>query len=278
MTKILIVEDEEVLLNILKNKLQKEGYLVVTAKDGKEGLKVMKAAEPDLVLLDILMPKMTGMQVLEEMNKEGLIHKYPVIIISNSGQPVEIDKARQLGVSDYLVKAEFDPDEVLEKIENVLSYQVRPKDEIRNKTKKSDSNEIVKKTAKKSINPKDFSVLVVEDDRFLRDLMVRKIQKEGFEVYDALDGEMGLQQAKEKKPHIILLDLILPGMDGFEVLKELKSYGPTANIPVVILSNLGQKDDIDKGISMGAKDYLIKAHNTPGEIVDKIKEVLSDTY
>ena len=278
MTKILIVEDEEVLLNILKNKLQKEGYLVVTAKDGKEGLKVMKAADPDLVLLDILMPKMTGMQVLEEMNKEGLIHKYPVIIISNSGQPVEIDKARQLGVSDYLVKAEFDPDEVLEKIENVLSYQVRPKDEIQNKTKKSDSNEIVKKTAKKSINPKDFSVLVVEDDRFLRDLMVRKIQKEGFEVYDALDGEMGLQQAKEKKPHIILLDLILPGMDGFEVLKELKSYGPTANIPVVILSNLGQKDDIDKGISMGAKDYLIKAHNTPGEIVDKIKEVLSDTY
>ena len=117
-------------------------------------------------------------------------------------------------------------------------------------------------------------VLVVEDDQFLRDLIVKKLEEEGVKTIQAIDGEEGIRLIRESKPALVLLDLILPGIDGFEVLKQAKSDPATKDIPVVILSNLGQKDDIERGLEMGAKDYLIKAHFTPGEIVQKVKEVL----
>ena len=117
-------------------------------------------------------------------------------------------------------------------------------------------------------------ILVIEDDKFLRELITQKLIKEDFEVSEAVDGEEGIKKIKEEKPDLILLDLILPGIDGFEVLARMKKESTLPPIPVVILSNLGQKDDVEKGLKMGAVDYLIKAHFTPGEIIEKIKAVL----
>lgn len=117
-------------------------------------------------------------------------------------------------------------------------------------------------------------IFIVEDDKFLRELISQKVARAGYEVADALDGEEGVQKIQKERPDLILLDLILPGIDGFDVLRKIKAEETTKNIPVIILSNLGQKEDIDKGMELGATDYLIKAHFTPGEIVEKIKSVL----
>ncbi|MFZ3100010.1 MAG: response regulator [Minisyncoccales bacterium] len=117
-------------------------------------------------------------------------------------------------------------------------------------------------------------ILIVEDDKFLRELIVRKISNEGYDVLEAVDGEQGLLQIKEGHPDLVLLDLILPGIDGFEVLAQKREDPFTASIPVIILSNLGQKEDVDKGLSLGATDYLIKAHFTPGEIIEKVRNHL----
>jgi len=117
-------------------------------------------------------------------------------------------------------------------------------------------------------------ILIIEDDKFLRELIAKKLLKENFEIFEAIDGEEGLKKIKEEKPDLILLDLILPGIDGFEVLAQIKKDPAMLSIPVIILSNLGQKEDIEKGMRMGAVDFLIKAHFTPGEIIDKIKSVL----
>ena len=119
------------------------------------------------------------------------------------------------------------------------------------------------------------TVLVVEDDKFLRDLITRKLQREGFTVVEAVTGNEALRVTKEDPPDIILLDLILPGIDGFEILKRWKEEKATAGIPVIILSNLGQRDDVERGLRLGAVDYMIKAHFTPGEIVEKIKEIVA---
>ncbi len=118
------------------------------------------------------------------------------------------------------------------------------------------------------------NILVVEDDKFLRELMSQKLIKENYNVSEAVDGEEGLKKVKEEKPDLVLLDLILPGIDGFEVLARMREEQQVAKIPVIILSNLGQKEDIEKGLSLGAVDYLVKAHFTPGEIIGKIKRVL----
>ena len=114
--KILIIEDEEIILNLLKKKLIKEGFAVFAARDGREGLKMMEEKKPDLILLDIVMPELNGIEVMEEMQKTPNLKSIPIIIVSNSGQPVEIERAQKLGARDWLIKTEFDPQEVIDKV------------------------------------------------------------------------------------------------------------------------------------------------------------------
>lgn len=119
------------------------------------------------------------------------------------------------------------------------------------------------------------TILIIEDDKFLRELISRKLANEEFKIEEAIDGEEGLRKLQEAKPGLVLLDLILPGLDGFEVLERIKDNPSTSAVPVLILSNLGQKDEIERGLKLGAVDFLVKAHFTPEEIVDKIKMILS---
>jgi len=118
------------------------------------------------------------------------------------------------------------------------------------------------------------SILLVEDDEFLAELYATKLNLEGFEVALASDGEKGLKLIKEKQPDLILLDIILPKMDGFEILKKIKTDKSLKDIPVILLTNLSQKDEVQKGLDLGATDYLIKAHFMPSEVVKKIKQTI----
>ena len=117
-------------------------------------------------------------------------------------------------------------------------------------------------------------ILIIEDDTFLSGLYSTKFNMEGFEVFSAVDGEKGLKLAKEKLPALILLDIILPVKDGFEVLRELQKDANTKTIPVILLTNLSQKEDVNKGLQQGAVDYLIKAHFMPSEVVEKAKKYI----
>ncbi|PIT86643.1 MAG: response regulator [Candidatus Magasanikbacteria bacterium CG10_big_fil_rev_8_21_14_0_10_43_6] len=119
------------------------------------------------------------------------------------------------------------------------------------------------------------NVLLVEDDAFLANIYKTKFEMEGFKVRVAENGEIGLKDAKKKVPDIILLDILLPKMDGFTVLEHLKEDDELKSVPVILLTNLGQKDDVEKGLALGAADYLIKAHFKPSETVDKVKKVLA---
>jgi DNA-binding response OmpR family regulator len=121
---------------------------------------------------------------------------------------------------------------------------------------------------------KTIHVLLVEDDVFLSSIYQKKFEMEGFKITPVDNGEKVLSEAKKKKPDIVLLDVLLPKRDGFSVLAQLKADPEVKDIPVILLTNLGQKDDVDKGLAAGAVDYLIKAHFKPSEIVDKVKKVL----
>ena len=118
MTKILLVEDEDLIRDLLELKLQEEGYDVITAENGEEGLERILKERPDIVILDIVMPKMTGFEVLKALQERKI--SLPVIVISNSGQPVELEEAKRMGAVDWLIKTEFDPQEVLEKVKKYV--------------------------------------------------------------------------------------------------------------------------------------------------------------
>jgi len=118
------------------------------------------------------------------------------------------------------------------------------------------------------------NVLLVEDDVFLSGIYQKKFEMEGFKVTTADNGEKAVVEAKKKKPDIVLLDILLPKLDGFAVLEKLKADPEVKDVPVILLTNLGQKDDVEKGLEAGAVDYLIKAHFKPSEVVDKVRKVL----
>lgn len=117
-------------------------------------------------------------------------------------------------------------------------------------------------------------ILIVEDDDFLLKMYVTKFDLEGYEVFSAGTGAEGLKQAKKDNPSLILLDLNLPEMSGFEVLEKIKEDEDLKNIPIIILTNYSQKEDIDKCLELGADDYLIKAHFVPSEVISKVKKIL----
>jgi len=116
-------------------------------------------------------------------------------------------------------------------------------------------------------------ILLIEDDTFLSHMYELKFVAEGFDVSVAHDGLEGLEMVKKNMPDIILLDIILPKMDGWDFLKKLRADLAASTPPVILLTNLGQSNDVKKGMSMGVVDYLIKAHFTPSEVVQRIKQV-----
>lgn len=118
------------------------------------------------------------------------------------------------------------------------------------------------------------TILFIEDEPTLQKRVEQALSKEGYQIKNALDGETGLQMAKKIKPELILLDIILPKKNGFEVLEILKSDKETVNIPVIILTNLESSTDVDKALALGATTYLVKANYELGEIVEKIREIL----
>jgi DNA-binding response OmpR family regulator len=116
-------------------------------------------------------------------------------------------------------------------------------------------------------------ILIVEDEFFLRNILEKKLQAEGFDVILASDGVEAVEKTVKEVPDLILLDLILPKKNGFEVLEEIKKDPYLKNIPVIIISNLGQEIDIDRAKKFGVNEYLIKAHTSLDTVVEKIKEI-----
>ena len=161
---ILIIEDEEQLILALKLKLEKDGFVVETADDGALGMAKAESIKPDIILLDLLLPKVKGEEILLYLKKHPDLKKIPVIIISNSGQPVEIKQLLANGADDYLVKADFTIDDILERIYNSLAkLEGRP------------------------------DVLVAEDETFLRTVLAKKLRLIGFRVITTMDGDITLK-------------------------------------------------------------------------------------
>ena len=117
-------------------------------------------------------------------------------------------------------------------------------------------------------------ILLAEDDVFMLEIMSEKLRKNGFEVNIAKNGEDCMRVLSSFRPDIVLLDILMPKIDGFEILRRMRESESLSNIPVVILSNLGQKEEIQRALNLGAKDYIIKSNFTTNEIVEKINAVL----
>ncbi len=125
---------------------------------------------------------------------------------------------------------------------------------------------------------KEVLVLIVEDDKFLKDLISEKLKKEGYSVIEATDGAEGIKLLKEKHPTVVLLDLVIPETDGFEFLRIVGGDATVNSIPIIVLSNLGSKEDIEQARSLGAREFLVKANYTPAEIIAELNKNIEQVY
>jgi DNA-binding response OmpR family regulator len=261
---IVLIEDEDILSKLLVQKLEKAGYEVKSALDGESGLALILENKPNLVLLDMMLPKINGFGILEKLLEKKILPQLSVIIISNSGQPIEIERAQKMGVRDYLIKVNFNPEEVLAKVNAVLGSEGQqfPSPFSESDEKNTDASGFKK-------------ILIIEDDVFMAGLLERKFKQEKFKILKASNADQAREIIASNQVDLILLDVVLPGTDGFTFLRELKKSDMSSKIPVIITSNLGQQEEIERGLTEGAADYIVKAHSTPGEIVEKVEEILN---
>ncbi len=255
--KILVIEDDDFLREIITEKLYTNGYEAVSADDGINGLAMARSFRPDLILIDILMPRMNGYEAIEEIRKDADLKDTPIIVISNSGQPIELARMSALGVKDYIVKANFTPEDVLQKVHALFSNSFS-------------SDPLSEREGDSSEHRSRKRILIIEDDPFLQDLLARKIGSK-YDAYYAKDGEAGVSYIeKNDKPDAVLLDILLPGMSGFDVLKKIRVS--CRGIPIIMISNLGQQSDIDKAKELGADDFIVKVNYTIGEIIARMED------
>lgn len=124
------------------------------------------------------------------------------------------------------------------------------------------------------MNDKKKTILIVEDDSFVMDIYQTKLVQEGFGITTAANGMEALKILEKEKPNLILLDIIMPYVDGLEVLKKVRSMDQMKDVPIILLTNLSQKEEVDQGMALGANDYLIKSHFTPSEVLEKVNKYL----
>lgn len=234
-----------------KIKFEQAGYAVVIARDGLEGFELAKKEQPDLVLLDLILPKLDGFKVLVKLKAEPATEKIKVFILSNLGQSDEVNKGMKTGADGYFVKANLTPSQLLEKVNAIFNKKSEAPEDKKNKTfhnKNFEHQAIEKKQAK---------ILLIEDEEAIINMYKLCFSKEGFEIEAARNGAWGLKLAKQKKFDIILLDMVMPAMNGYEAIKALKSDENTKNVPIIILSNSAQDGDIEEAKKLGAAAYLL---------------------
>lgn len=260
MHKILIIEDNALLGGLLSETLKKNQYEVLWSEDGAHGLQKMQEFKPDLILLDIGLPGMNGYEILDAKAKDATVKHIPVIIISNSGEPVELGRALPLGVVDYLVKVQLTPEEVLEKVKGQFAHS------------ESEASAV---PAPPAPSLKGKKILWVEDDDFLVNLIARRLSREEVVLHTSRKGEEVVPLAEKEVPDIIMLDILMPNLDGLEILARLKANERTKGIPVLMFSNLDDESRAAESRKLGAAGFFVKAKVNLDEIVNEIGKVVS---
>jgi len=270
--KILVIEDEKYLSEMYKMKFEQEGYQVVVAHNGEDGITLAKKEQPDLVLLDLVLPKMDGYQVLTKRRAEKSgIKNTKVYILSNLGQNGEINKGLKNGADGYLVKANLTPSQLADNVKKIFAGEtvgVKKQTTIEKKKKILASLRGQGETAKDN----EKSILLIEDEEDIITMYKLRLEKAGYRVKVAKNGLWGLKLAREKKFDIILMDIVMPAMDGCRAIKELKADNKTKDTPVIVLSNSAQEGDIEKTKECGAMGYLLKSKITPAKLVKEIEK------
>lgn len=244
--KILVIEDNEQNRILMRQILNYHGYVVLEAVDGAAGLEMARKHTPDLVLLDLQMPVMGGFTVIREMRKTPELSKLKVIAVTSFAMKGDREKALEAGFDDYVTKP-IDTRKFIEIVKNIIPVENVPR--------------------KKPV------ILCVDDEPANLKLLENILVPRGYEVVSAADGEDCLQKIKAGNIELILLDLMLPGMDGLQVSRKIKDNKKYKNIPIIMLTAHTGVETYIKSLSNEVFAYLHKPFNSE-ELVGMVRSAL----
>lgn len=223
---VLIVDDDKEVSEFVSLKLRQGGLRVMTAPDGESAIVALGRSIPDIVVLDISMPKMNGHQVLKVMKENPLYTSIPVLVLTAHTEQDHIVSALHSGALDYIVKP-FDADKLVARLNKLL-------------------------------DARKFTVLIADNDLLVLQLLSRKFSDRGFKVIVSEDGKDAWEQIQRSLPDLVILDRMMPGMEGLSVLQKMREEKETREIPAIILSARGSPVDLENGKRIGAQDYVVK--------------------
>ncbi len=255
--KILIIEANSSFRDQFVSTLKSDGYDNVSAfENGESGLKGIYDVLPHLILLDIALPDIDGYQILEKKLAEPLLAKIPVFLLSAEGAPINMRNIPKGSVAEVIISLHASSKDILDKINHYFGHEI--------------SDPSAGAAADQSVKKK---LLWVEDDKLIGTILAKKLMSSGFDLSHAKNGEEALSILTKIHPDLIVVDLLLPGMSGFEILQQVKMNKDLDNVPRMVLSNLSKVSDIDKARALGASKFLVKASTSLDQIVAEIKEL-----
>jgi len=253
--KILIIEGDAGIGEQMAAALTKEGYVVSLVKNGVDGLKSIYDILPHLILLDVTLPGGDGYDVLEKKQAEPMLAKIPVFLLSTQGVPINMRRVPAGSVTEFLMMITVDTEGILDKVNRHFGREAT-----------------MQSSASSASGPKK-KLLWVEDDKLIGTILAKKLISSNFDLFHAKNGEEALEALKQSIPDVIVVDLLLPGMNGFDILQHVHDDERLKHIPPMVLSNLSKPSDIERAQILGAKKFMVKATASLEQIGAAIREL-----
>ncbi|MFQ5707512.1 MAG: PAS domain S-box protein [bacterium] len=273
---VLVIDDEKEVIYIMRQYLHQHNYQILFPQNGEDVLQLARTYKPFAITLDILMPNKNGWDILGDLKKDGELQNIPVIIASILA---EKERALELGAAEYFVKP-FEPLRLVDFLRNLESKPKKKKVLLdlprflqfkRKENKRSNS-----KGKKKASDGKPREkILLVDDDKDTQYAMQFILEEAGYDVFVADDGREAVKQAESLKPSLILMDIMMPGMDGYEATKIIKDKQKIKHIPIVAMTAKAMKGDREKTFVAGCDDYIAKPFETQS-ILDIVKKWIKE--
>lgn len=254
--KVLVITGDHNLGERLKETLEGGGYVAILVKDGAEAGKAIIDTLPHLVILDVIVANADSYDILAEKQAEPMLAKIPLFLMSTQGTPINMRRVPSGSVQEFIVALHVEPKEILERVDRQFGF---------------DRSE---KTPSDGISDDKKVVLWVEDDKLIGTILGKKLTSSGFDLIHTKNGEETLRELENVVPDVVILDLLLPGMSGFEILEKIRDRENLKTVPVMILSNLSKPSDIERAKALGAQKLLVKATSSLDQIVAEVRNLM----
>lgn len=272
MAKILLVEDDEFIADIYKKKFESSGFEVLNITNGKSVLKAVADQHFDLILLDLVIPEMSGLEVLKELRGPQYPADLRIVIFSNLSNTEDREQAVKLGADGFISKTEFSPSQVVDEVNRYLhQFGEQDKNENRRLASDTESNPDMGSQMEQK------RILFIEDEEVFVDMFGKKLVDEGYEVLIENDGAKGLERAiREDRLDLIITDAMLPGMNGKDIVEGIRSNSKTAGIPIFVISASVDDEDMRDMLSAGATRTYLKTKIVPSQLASEVRGFFSE--